>query len=151
MCNTKTNRQRYGRTAPAADKALVTLMETLEPRQLLSTYYVSSTGSDTASKSLSTLNLKNVDISGYGREGMRIVVTGAGSSFNDVKVESANLHDNLYGGLKVTGSAHNANKNYLVNHVNAWNGPGSRLVGGVTGSGIYLADVDGARITRCVV
>ena len=106
---------------------------------------------DAAAKSLSTLNLKNVDVSGYGREGMRIFVSGAGSSFNDVKVEYTNFHDNLYGGLKVTATAHNANKNYLVNHVNAWNGPGSRLVGGVTGSGIYLADVDGARISRCVV
>src|SRR5437868_1836656 len=222
MRTTKTNRERYGRTASAADKALVTLMEMLEPRQLLSTYYVSSAGSDTASgdamtaawktvtrvnsqklkagdtvlfavgqtftgtltlaageagtktapitfgvygigsatpgsratiksgnaggldigntagvainnlnfvgagaatntaagiyvhveaagKTLSTLNLKNVDVTGYGREGMRVTVTGAGSSFNDVKIEYANLHDNLYGGLKVTGPAHNAN------------------------------------------
>src|SRR5437016_7902524 len=61
MRNTKTNRERYGRTAPAADKALVTLMESLEPRQLLSTYYVSSAGSDTASGDAMTAAWKTVN------------------------------------------------------------------------------------------
>src|SRR5437667_6701707 len=95
--------------------------------------------SDVTNKAFSTLNIKNVDVNGYGKEGMRILVAGAGSSFSDVKVEYANFHDNLYGGLKVTGPAHNVNKNYLINHVNAWGGPGSKTGGGVTGSGIYLA------------
>ena len=105
---------------------------------------------DVTNKAFSTLALKNVDVSGYGKEGMRILVAGAGSSFNDVKVEYANFHDNLFGGIKVTGPAHNVNKNYLINHVNAWNSPGSKAAGGVTGSGIYLACVDNARITRSI-
>src|SRR5438093_12543561 len=79
---------------------------------------------DTGNKTLSLLALKNVDVSGYGKEGMRIAMAGAGSSFSDVKVEYANFHDNLYGGIKVTAMAHNVNKNYLISQVNAWNGPG---------------------------
>jgi hypothetical protein len=106
--------------------------------------------SDVTSKAFSTFAMKNCNVSGYGKEGMRILVAGAGSSFSDVKVEYANFHDNLYGGIKVTGPAHNVNRNYLINHANAWNGPGSRTAGGVTGSGIYLACVDNAKITRCV-
>jgi hypothetical protein len=105
---------------------------------------------DVASKTLSTIQVNNCDVSGFGKEGMRILMSGKGSTLSDVKVTNVTFHDNLYGGLKVTGSKQSSNRNYVVDHVRAYNSPGSKAAGGVTGSGIYLADVDSARISRCV-
>ncbi len=105
---------------------------------------------DWANRVLSGLTLKNVEVSGYGREGMRILMSGSGSSLSNVKVEQSSFHDNLYGGFKFTGSAHNSNKNVTIDHVKAYNNYGSRANSGVTGSGIYIADVDGAMINRCI-
>jgi hypothetical protein len=59
---------------------------------------------DVANKTLSTLRVNNCDISGYGKEGMRIFMSGAGSTLSDVKVTNSTFHDNLFGGIKVTGS-----------------------------------------------
>ena len=105
---------------------------------------------DWADRKLSTINVKNVDVSGYGREGMKIMVAGARSSISDVRIEYSSFHDNLFGGMKVTGSAHNSNRNYVVDHVKAYNNPGSLNEGDVSGSGIFVADVDGARISRSI-
>src|SRR5205823_704051 len=96
------------------------------------------------------LHISNVEVKNYGREGIKIITAGGNSSLSDVKIQNSSLHDNLYGGLKVTGSGHNRNHNYVVDHVTAYNSPGQGR-GSVTGSGIFLADVDNATITRCVV
>ena len=97
------------------------------------------------------LTVQNVDISGYGRQGIQIQVAAAGSSFSNVRVAYTKLHDNLYGGFQVTGSSQKSNKSYTIDHVTVFNSPGDKLNPGVTGSGIYVADVDGARVSRCVV
>jgi hypothetical protein len=105
---------------------------------------------DFTNKNVSRINVKNVDVSNYGREGMRILIAGSGSTINNVRVERSNFHDNVYGGLKVTGHSVHNNKNYTVDHVKAWNNSGNGSTSSVTGNGIYLADVDGALINRCV-
>jgi hypothetical protein len=58
----------------------------------------------------------------------------------------------VYGGFKMTGNSGsaNANKNYTIDHVKAYNNPGNGSTSSVTGNGIYLADVDGGMINRCV-
>ena len=96
--------------------------------------------------------VKNVDVTGYGREGMKILVAGSGSSISNVKVEYSNFYNNVYGGFKMTGNSGNANanKNYTIDHVKAFNNPGNGSTSSVTGNGIYLADVDGGMINRCV-
>ena len=96
--------------------------------------------------------VKNVDVTGYGREGMRILVAGSGSSISNVKVEHSNFYNNVYGGFKMTGNSGsaNANKNYTIDHVKAYNNPGNASTSDVTGYGIYLADVDGGLINRSV-
>jgi hypothetical protein len=96
--------------------------------------------------------VKNVDVTGYGREGMRILTAGSGSSISNVKVEYSNFYNNVYGGFKMTGNSGsaNANKNYTIDHVKAYNNPGNGSTSSVTGNGIYLADVDGGMINRCV-
>jgi hypothetical protein len=105
---------------------------------------------DWTDRTLSTLEVKNVDVSGYGREGMKMMIAGARSTISNVKIEQSSFHHNGYGGVKITGSAHNSNKNYIIDHVKAYDNYGSRATTSVTGSGIYLADVDGARISRCL-
>jgi hypothetical protein len=86
----------------------------------------------------------------YGREGILIRTTGGGSSLSNVKIDTVSTHDNKYGGLKATGSSHNANKNWVIDHVTSYNNKGSGSTGGVTGNGIYIADAENVRITRCV-
>src|SRR5918993_4756952 len=71
---------------------------------------------DFSNKDVSGIFVKNVDVSGYGREGMRMNIAGSGSSISNVKIEHSNFHHNVYGGLKITGNsgAANANKNYTI-------------------------------------
>jgi hypothetical protein len=101
---------------------------------------------DRKDKKLKYLHIRNVDVKGYGREGIEMVVSGKGSSLSAVKVLEATLHDNLEGGLKAIGSAHNANKSWVIDHVRAWNNHGRKSDSGVTGSGIFLADAEDATI-----
>jgi hypothetical protein len=106
---------------------------------------------DRANKRLSNIHIKNVEVKNYGREGIKISIDGNKSSLSNVKIERASLHDNVYGGLKATAQAHNANKNWMVDRVRAFNNPGSKSAGGaVTGSGIFVADVEDAVIQNCV-
>ena len=105
---------------------------------------------DWADRKLSTIKVKNVDVRGYGSDGLKMLIAGANSSISDVRIEYSSFHDNLLGGVKITGSAPYASRNYVIDHVKAYNNHGSRALASVTGSGIYLADVDGGRISRCV-
>lgn len=99
---------------------------------------------------LSYIHIRNVEATGYGREGVTIVARGQGSSISDVKIDHSSFHDNEWGGVLVTGSANNLNRNYVVDHVQAYNNPGVETESFVTGSGIYLADVEDAIIQRCI-
>ena len=106
-----------------------------------------------ANKILSSVHIRNVDVKNYGREGVTIVASGNGSSISDVKIERSAFHDNLWGGVSITGNDayRDANKNYLIDHVKAYNNRGMATDGFVTGNGIYIADVDTAVVQRCVV
>jgi hypothetical protein len=101
-------------------------------------------------KDVSGIHINNVEVRNYGREGILIRAGAGGSSISGVKVEDVVTHDNKYGGLKGTGSSHNANKNWIVRRVTSYNNKGSGSTSSVTGNGIYLADVEDALIERCV-
>ena len=101
---------------------------------------------DRANKKLKYIHIRNVDVKGYGGDGVRITISGKGSSISAVQVRDATLHDNVEGGLKATGSSHNASKHWLIDHVRAWNNPGRKGASHVTGSGIYIADVEDAAV-----
>src|SRR5207249_2025125 len=66
---------------------------------------------DYSNHDVSYLQIKNVEVRNYGREGILIRTAGGGSSLSNVKIDDVVTHDNKYGGLKATGSSHNANKN----------------------------------------
>jgi hypothetical protein len=102
---------------------------------------------------LSSVHIRNVDVKNYGREGLTIIASGKGSSISDVKIERSAFHDNLWGGIDVIGNEGNrsASKNYLIDHVRAYNNRGMQTDGFVTGNGIYVADIANAIVQRCVV
>lgn len=105
---------------------------------------------EASNRKLSNVLIRNVEVKNYGQEGIRFDVNGpGGSSVSNVKIESSSLHDNLWGGLKATTDKNNVNKNWVVQRVQAYNNPGTRAVSWVTGSGIYISDVDGAVIQYC--
>jgi hypothetical protein len=105
---------------------------------------------DWGNKDVSYFHVNNVEVRNYGREGILIKTSGGGSSLSAVKIEDASLHDNKYGGLKATGSSHNANKNWVIQHVTAYNNNGSGSTSSVTGSGIFVADAENVTIQRSV-
>ena len=105
---------------------------------------------DFANKDVSNVHINNVDVKNYAHEGILIRTSGGGSSLSNVKIEDAYLSNNRWGGIKATGSAHNANKNWVIQRVTATGSSGSGSTGSVTGSGIYVADAENVTIQRCV-
>src|SRR4029453_16147369 len=102
-------------------------------------------------KKLSNVHISNVEIKNYGHEAIEFDINGkGGSSVSNVKIEYANLHNNLWGGISTTAGKHLASKNWTVQYVSSHDNPGTRSLSKVTGSGIYLADIDGALIQHCL-
>jgi hypothetical protein len=55
---------------------------------------------DWKNKVVSSFHFRSLEVSGYGKEGIRFIASGKGSAVNDVRVEYVDSHDNLWGGLK---------------------------------------------------
>ena len=105
---------------------------------------------DRANKKLKYLHIRNVNVKNYGREGIKIAIKGSNSHLDIVKVENTTLHGNGYGGLKATGAKHNANNQWMIDRVRAFDNPGSKHADGVTGSGIFIADVQDAVVQHSI-
>ena len=105
---------------------------------------------DQANKVVSGVNIDKCEFTGYGREGIRVSVGGTNSSLNDFTCTNTDSHDNLWGGLKANTYRISGMKNYVVDHVRVWNNFGDKNHDGVSGNGIMLEGVAGARISRSV-
>src|SRR5438067_2371699 len=81
--------------------------------------------------SLSSLHIKTVAASGYGREGVTIIASGAGSSISYVKIERSSFHYKLWGGVNFTGASP-VNRDIFVDHVSVYDCPGIQTSGFVT-------------------
>ena len=99
---------------------------------------------DRNNQKLQYLHVRNVDVSNYGREGIKLAIKGKNSRLDIVKFQNVAVHDNVYGGLKATGSKPNQNNQWMIDNVRAYNNPGSKSADGVSGSGIFIADVQDA-------
>jgi hypothetical protein len=99
---------------------------------------------------VSGFNFSNLDVHGYGREGIRFVAGGSGTQVNNVKVTNVDSHDNKWGGVKANAPGISQMYNYTIDHVKVWNNYGDRGDGGVTGNGIMLEGVYNAKISRSV-
>ena len=106
--------------------------------------------SDWSNQKLSYIRINDVDVSGYGGYNIKIAAPAWNSSFSDIRITGAELHDSREGGLWINASQHNANKNVYIARVKAYNHPGTGQTGKVSGNGIFVADVDGAIIERSV-
>ena len=105
---------------------------------------------DRANKKLVGLHIRNVEVKNYGREGIKIDMAGSNSSLSQVKIQNVSLHHNVYGGLKATADQHNANKQWFVESVRAYENPGTMSENGVSGSGIFIADAEDVVVRNCV-
>ncbi len=105
---------------------------------------------DRNNQKLQYLHIRNVHVRNYGREGIKIAIKGRNSHLDIVKIEDVAVYDNVYGGLKATGSKHNANNQWMIHNVRAYNNPGSKSESGVSGSGIFIADVQDAVVQNSV-
>jgi hypothetical protein len=99
---------------------------------------------------VSGFNFSNLDVHGYGREGIRFVAGGSGTQVNNVKVTNTDSHDNRWGGVKANAPYISQMSGYLIDHVKVWNNYGDRGDGGVTGNGIMLEGVYNAKISYSV-
>ena len=109
-------------------------------------------GLTASGKKLANVYIKNVEVKNYGARGIEFRINGpGGSSISNVKIEDASVHHNLKGGIEAISMKHNVNKNWTVRRVKAYENPGSKYINSeVTGSGIYLADIDGGIIEHCI-
>src|SRR5688500_1392522 len=106
---------------------------------------------DWSNRKLYNVHIKNVEVKNYGQEGIRFKINGpGGSSISNVKIEDTSSHHNLWGGIEATSMRHNVNKNWTIQRVKAYDNPGSSYASKVTGSGIYIADVEGGVIQHCL-
>ncbi len=101
-------------------------------------------------RALKNIQVTDVDVSGYGGYNIKIEAPGINSSYSDVRITNASLHDSQEGGIWINGWANRVNKNVYISNVQAFNHPGTGNPNKVTGSGIFVADVDGAIVERSV-
>jgi hypothetical protein len=108
-------------------------------------------GLTASAKKLSNVYIKNVEVKNYGVQGIEFRINGpGGSSISNVRIENASVHHNLQGGIQSISMKHKVNKNWTVRRVKAYENPGSKYTSKVTGSGIYLADIDGGLIEHSI-
>jgi hypothetical protein len=100
------------------------------------------------------LRVSRVDVGGFGRYGITVGGSSGKSGFDDVRVESVDVHDNLLGGIETHGvfssaATGYANSNVYVGHARVHHNPGYANAPNHSGDGIVLSDADGVVIERC--
>lgn len=101
-------------------------------------------------RKISGFNFSNMEVKGYGKEGIRIVAGGSTAQVNNVTVKYVDSHDNRWGGFKANAPEISQMSNYIVDHVRVWNNYGDKANTGVTGNGIMLEGIYNARVSYCV-
>lgn len=107
---------------------------------------------------LDFVRIENIEASGFKQAGFRIgglPADNSKSGFRDVTITRCIAHNNGQAGIesygpfgdKVTGYAHH---NIVVHHCRLYSNRGIANMGGHSGNGVVLGDVDGAVIERCV-
>lgn len=103
---------------------------------------------------LTHLVLRDLDVGGFGREGIRIFGVRGRSGFSDVRIEDCRTHDNVLAGIYVgaTFEPHRpeyAHADVTVRGCSAVRHPGDPEAKVHTGSGIVVSEAEGALVDRC--
>lgn len=104
---------------------------------------------DWTNRKLNRIHIDSVSVTGYGGYGIMVKAVGSGSGYNDVRITNVDAHDNS-SGVGMWASGGHLNSNTYVGHVRAWNNAGDGSTSHVSGSGIYISNVEGGIIERCV-
>ena len=109
-------------------------------------------------RKIERVRIQNVHASGFGFHG--IVVHGAPadgsqSGYRDVRITNCIGSDNVHTGILVRGvfdpaATDYANENVYIGHCKAFDNSGTQGYHNHSGNGIFLEDVDGGMIERCV-
>jgi hypothetical protein len=109
--------------------------------------------------------LQNLDVSGYGSNGVHIHGNNGASGFKDVTISYVRAHSNTSNdttggtsGILVNssnygaGSTNAAHQNVLIDHCNAYSNPGNPVTGipGWSGAGITMGNTNGGTIQYSV-
>jgi hypothetical protein len=103
---------------------------------------------------LDYLSISNVEVRGFGKQG--ILISGAPAGFRHVRVWHCAIHNNLFGGLEIAGRLSwerpgCAHADVQVADCRVYDNPGDpNWHTRHSGSGIVLLQVDGGMIERCV-
>jgi hypothetical protein len=102
---------------------------------------------------LGYVHLNHVDVGGFGKYGITVGGSNGKSGFDDVRIEYADVHNNMLGGIETHGvfsstSTGYANTNVYVGHSVAHDNPGYAGSSNHSGDGIVLSDADGVTIER---
>ena len=102
---------------------------------------------------LDYLSIKNVEVRGFGKQG--ILISGDSAGFRHVRVSHCVIRDNLFGGIEIAGRLSwskpgCAHADVTVSDCLAYDNPGDpHCHTRHSGSGIVLLQVDGGMIDRC--
>ena len=96
------------------------------------------------------IRIDNVDVGGFGRDGIEIGAWQGATGFADVRVTNAALHHNGRNGLFTYAERPDVHQQVYVGHVRAYQNHGTAGAASNTGSGIVLASVAGGTIERSV-
>lgn len=102
---------------------------------------------------LENLTIKNVEVFGFGRQGL--LITGESRGFHHVRVSHCVVRENLFGGIEIAGrlpwsSPGCAHADVIVSDCLAYDNPGDpKCFTRHSGSGIMLLQVEGGLIDRC--
>lgn len=98
--------------------------------------------------------LDNLDISGFGRNGLYVGGFNNDAGYNDVRITNVVAHDNRNAGIVTFGDTRVTSRNSLTNvyvgDSRAYNNVGDPASAGNTGSGIVLGGVNGGVIERSI-
>ena len=97
---------------------------------------------------LNYISINDVQVSGFGQDGISIGSWNNLTGYTDVQVTNAMVHDNR-DGMQVYAQTKGANRNVSVDFCQFYNNPGVGGLSHSSGSGVVLGEVNGGAIEYC--
>lgn len=106
-------------------------------------------------KKLSTINISNIEISGYGKNGLVISADNGNTGFKDVVIDSVHVHHVRTNGITTSGYSSQshigwAHQNITIKNTEVDNIPGYSDINNHKGSAIIMGQVDNGLIEKSV-